>query len=48
VYLPIRLYLYGDRAPAAVARDEPVWRSWVNEQFPVTGDASTAAGGQGH
>jgi len=35
VFLPLRLYLYGDRAPAAVARDEPVWQAWMNEHFPI-------------
>ncbi len=34
VYLPIRCYLYGEQAPAAAARAEPVWQAWVNEQFP--------------
>jgi hypothetical protein len=40
VYLPIRLYLYGERAAAAVARQAPVWQAWVNEHFPWVGDAS--------
>jgi hypothetical protein len=35
VYLMIRFYLYGDRAPAAVARSEPEWQAWVNEHFPI-------------
>jgi uncharacterized protein YndB with AHSA1/START domain len=35
VFLPMRLYLYGDRAPAAVARDEPVWQAWMYEHFPI-------------
>jgi uncharacterized protein YndB with AHSA1/START domain len=34
VLLSIRLYLYGDRAAAAVARDEPLWRAWIDERFP--------------
>src|SRR5262249_21111317 len=37
VYLPIRLFLYGDRAPAAVARAEPLWQAWVGEHLPVGG-----------
>jgi uncharacterized protein YndB with AHSA1/START domain len=41
VYLPIRLYLYGDRAPAAVARAEPEWQAWMNEHFPGVGDGGT-------
>jgi uncharacterized protein YndB with AHSA1/START domain len=39
VYLPIRVYLYGNQAPAAVARDEPVWQAWVNEHFSAVADA---------
>ena len=35
VYLTIRVYLYGDLAPAAVARAEPTWRAWMNEHFPI-------------
>ncbi|WP_438043141.1 SRPBCC family protein [Sorangium sp. So ce128] len=35
IFLPIRLYLYGDRAPAAAARDEPAWQAWMAERFPV-------------
>lgn len=35
VFLPIRLYLYGDQAPAIAARDEPIWQAWMNEHFPM-------------
>jgi uncharacterized protein YndB with AHSA1/START domain len=34
VYLPTRFFLYGDRAPAAVARAEPVWQAWMQSHFP--------------
>jgi uncharacterized protein YndB with AHSA1/START domain len=34
VYVSIRLYLYGDQASAAVARDEPLWQAWMNKAFP--------------
>jgi hypothetical protein len=44
VYLPIRLYLYGDQAPAAVARAEPLWQAWMSEHFPAVGDASNDCG----
>jgi hypothetical protein len=37
VYMSIRLYLYGDRASAAVARDEPLWQAWMNKPFPSDG-----------
>ena len=45
VFLPIRIYLYGDQAAAAVARAEPAWQAWIREQFPMpsTGDASNVA-----
>jgi len=33
VYLPIRFYLYGDRAADAVAKQEPQWLAWINERF---------------
>jgi uncharacterized protein YndB with AHSA1/START domain len=36
VYLSIRFFLYGDQAPAAVARAEPMWQAWMNEHFPIT------------
>ena len=36
-YVVVRLYLYGDRAPAAVERDEPAWRAWIDRHFPSTG-----------
>jgi len=37
VFLPIRLYLYGDQALAAARRDEPVWQAWMSERFPTPG-----------
>jgi uncharacterized protein YndB with AHSA1/START domain len=30
----VHLYLFGDEAPAVVARDEPAWRAWMEEHFP--------------
>ena len=33
VYMAI--YLYGADAKAAVERDEPIWQTWVSEQFPM-------------
>jgi len=30
--LVIDFYLYGDRASAIVARDEPAWRAWMNQR----------------
>ena len=33
-------YLYGQRAAAVAARDEPLWRAWMSERFPAPGDMS--------
>lgn len=41
--MPVRLYLYGLSAPAAVAREEPVWQAWMNERFPAAADATVTA-----
>ena len=41
IYLPIRLYLYGDRALAAATRAEALWQAWMNEHFAPSGEAST-------
>ena len=40
VFLPVRFYLYGDRAAVAVARHAPVWNTWMSEHFRADGDAS--------
>ena len=42
VYLVIDFYLYGDMAAATARRDEPSWRTWMNEHFGSAGDASDA------
>jgi hypothetical protein len=31
VLLPVRLFLYGDRAEAVAAREEPVWQQWMQK-----------------
>ena len=38
VFLSVRFYLYGEKAAAAVAREEPGWQTWMGEHFPA-GDA---------
>jgi hypothetical protein len=38
VYVSIRFYLYGKRAAAAVASNEPLWHKWMSECFPSVGD----------
>jgi uncharacterized protein YndB with AHSA1/START domain len=43
VLLVVDFYLYGDRAAALVARDQPRWQSWLQEHFPSAGDASPVA-----
>jgi uncharacterized protein YndB with AHSA1/START domain len=35
VYLPGRVYLYGNAATSVVARDEPLWQAWMAEHFPM-------------
>jgi uncharacterized protein YndB with AHSA1/START domain len=40
VCVPVRLYLYGVGAHAAVGRDEPVWQAWMSERFPAALDPS--------
>lgn len=34
VFLSIRFYFYGDQAAATVARDEPLWRAWIEKHYP--------------
>lgn len=41
ICVPLRLYLYGDGASAAVRRAEPVWQAWMAERFPNAGAPST-------
>jgi uncharacterized protein YndB with AHSA1/START domain len=43
VVLSARFYFYGEPAPAVVARDEPRWLAWMQERFPIDGDASCVA-----
>jgi hypothetical protein len=31
----VYLYLFGDGAAEAAARDEPGWRAWVQRHFPA-------------
>ncbi|WP_437817643.1 SRPBCC family protein [Sorangium sp. So ce1078] len=33
IFLPVRVYLYGDEAKAAAARVEPLWQAWMAERF---------------
>jgi hypothetical protein len=44
IYMLIRIYLYGARASETVARDEPLWQSWINESFPAVGAVDSPPG----
>ncbi|MFE0753696.1 SRPBCC domain-containing protein [Inquilinus sp. NPDC058860] len=35
IFLPIRLYLFGDRPAAVAAREEPAWQAWMARHFPM-------------
>jgi uncharacterized protein YndB with AHSA1/START domain len=37
VHAAFSVYLFGDQAPAISARDEPLWRAWMDKQFPSAG-----------
>ena len=38
----MNLYLYGDRAAAAVARETPRWQAWFQEHFPAPSAPGTS------
>ena len=35
VMVCLSVYLYGDKARAAIERDEPAWQKWMSERFPM-------------
>ncbi|MCB9846334.1 MAG: SRPBCC domain-containing protein [Phycisphaeraceae bacterium] len=35
VMVCMSVYLYGDKASAAVERDQPTWQTWMSESFPM-------------
>ncbi|HEY9228370.1 MAG TPA: SRPBCC domain-containing protein [Gemmatimonadaceae bacterium] len=43
VYIPMMFYFYGGGAATAATRDEPLWRSWMNEH--VAPGAGAGSGG---
>jgi uncharacterized protein YndB with AHSA1/START domain len=43
LYLSIVLYLYGETAEGAVARDKALWEAWMGGMFPSTVTAETPA-----
>ena len=40
VFVENRFYFYGPQAGAAVQRDEPLWQSWLTENFSPPGEAA--------
>src|SRR5206468_3538410 len=38
-FVAISFYLYGDRAAATAAHDEPLWQAWIAQQFPTAAGA---------
>ena len=36
ICVPVRLYLFGDRAATVAAREEPRWQAWIAEKFQVS------------
>lgn len=40
VYVAVNIFLYGDGAPEAVARVEPLWQAWMQERFGALQPAS--------
>ncbi len=41
VYLPVRVFLYGNRGAEVAAREEPSWQSWINDRFPAATSVMT-------
>jgi uncharacterized protein YndB with AHSA1/START domain len=39
VYAFVRVFLFGDDAPAVLTREEPLWRAWMEEHFPAPAEA---------
>lgn len=35
VMVCLSVYLYGESAKTAIARDEPAWQKWMNDRFPM-------------
>jgi hypothetical protein len=40
--VPLRMFVYGDDAAAVVARVEPVWQAWLNQQFASSGETAAS------
>lgn len=42
----MNLYMYGDQAAAAVARETPLWNAWFQERFPMPAEANQGETGR--
>jgi uncharacterized protein YndB with AHSA1/START domain len=40
VMVTLSFYLYGDRAVETVARETPLWQTWIDERFPMPAETS--------
>jgi hypothetical protein len=38
----LNFYLYGDQAAGTVARETPLWESWIQERFPMPTEAGNS------
>ena len=43
VYLPIRVFLYGEQAPATTATAEPAWQAWMAARFAPTPEVTATS-----
>lgn len=43
VMATISIYLYGDQAKAIVAREKPLWQTWLQQRFPMPAEQSVSA-----
>ena len=34
-FVPMRMYVYGERAAETIAREERAWKAWMNQLFPA-------------
>ena len=42
IFLPVRIFLYGQQAPAAVSTAEPAWQAWMTARFSPVPEATAA------
>ena len=39
IMVTLSFYLYGDQAAETVARETPLWQTWIQERFPTPSEA---------